>query len=94
METAAFVSIVDAIAKSSSAFLFVAVYVAWRALQAAKEAVTHIKEMRDTIVKAAPEVDTAVERVEDIHRQVNTMATQFPAMDMKMSALVARKQQG
>lgn len=91
MDVTAMSAIVDAITKSGNAFLFVAVYVAWRASQSAKQAVEHIKELRDIAVKAAPAVEAMAERVEDIHRTWPAIDARTSTMDLKLSALVARK---
>lgn len=91
MDTAAIASIVEAIAKSSSAFLFVAVYIAYRASQTALEAVATIKRMCVIMEKAAPAVDDAVEKVDDIYRRTAQIDQTTSSMNLRLAAQTERR---
>ncbi len=92
METAGLVSIVEAIATSSNAAIFVAVWIAWKAGKTATEAVEAIKEIRNAVAKGAPVVERLAVQVDDIDQATRSIESRGAAMDMKLAALVARKQ--
>lgn len=73
METDTFKTIAEVLTTGSNAALVFALWIAWKAAQSAKQAVTHIKEIRDVALKVEPQLKEIARDVTEIKRDADEL---------------------
>jgi hypothetical protein len=81
----------EMVGKSGPAFMFVAIWIAYKAGQTATRAVSALEDIRDSVSSNQPlmrQIGTGVEHVEKSNEEI---LNRLSLSDMKLAALVARR---
>ena len=82
----------DLLTKGGNVALFFALFVAWKAGQAASDAVRSLTKIAEAVEKAGPVLHKMAGDVENIEKLTETIDARSSRADMQLQALVARRQ--
>jgi hypothetical protein len=91
MDPATIGVLAEMVGKSGPAFMFVAIWVAYKAGQTAMKAVSALEDIRDGLNNDRPMMQKIGAGVANVESSNEEIVTKLGASDMKLAALLARR---